>query len=87
MTLVGSLLFGLVISVAAAADSPPASKTKASGCCSKPAGTSAKLVSRPTADSLGTDVLISLEDSVEPLRKRFNAEADKPRVVAILSPT
>ena len=31
--------------------------------------------------------LISLADSLEPLRRQFNAEKDKPRVLAILSPT
>ena len=34
-----------------------------------------------------SEPLISLADSLEPLRDRFNAEKDKPRVLAILSPT
>ena len=32
-------------------------------------------------------LLISLEESISPLVEHFNAYADKPRVVAILSPT
>lgn len=32
-------------------------------------------------------LLISLEESISPLVEHFNAHADKPRVVAILSPT
>ncbi len=31
--------------------------------------------------------LISLADSLKPLQDRFNAEKDKPRFVALLSPT
>ncbi len=31
--------------------------------------------------------LISLADSLKPLQDRFNAAKDKPRFVAILSPT
>ncbi len=31
--------------------------------------------------------LISLADSLAPLRDRFNAEQGKPRLVALLSPT
>jgi len=29
----------------------------------------------------------SLADSLDPLRDRFNADRDKPRFIAILSPT
>lgn len=32
-------------------------------------------------------LLVSLADSLEPLRDRFNAAKDKPRFVALLSPT
>ncbi len=35
----------------------------------------------------GGTSLISLADSLTPLQERFNAAVDKPRVVAILSPT
>lgn len=31
--------------------------------------------------------LISLADSLKPLQERFNAQKDKPRFVALLSPT
>ncbi len=34
-----------------------------------------------------SEPLISLADSLKPLRDQFNAEKDKPRVLAILSPT
>jgi hypothetical protein len=34
-----------------------------------------------------SEPLISLADSLDALRERFNAEKDKPRVLAILSPT
>ncbi len=32
-------------------------------------------------------VLVSLADSLAPLRDRFNANSDKPRLLALLSPT
>ena len=40
----------------------------------------------PTDDTK-SPALISLADSLEPLRDGFNRATDKPRVVAILSPT
>ncbi len=39
------------------------------------------------ATPVGGTSLISLADSLTPLQERFNAALDKPRVVAILSPT
>lgn len=36
---------------------------------------------------VGGTSLISLADSLAPLQERFNAAVDKPRVLAILSPT
>ncbi len=39
------------------------------------------------ADDTRSSPLISLADSLEPLREGFNRATDKPRVVAILSPT
>ncbi len=36
---------------------------------------------------VGGTSLISLGESLAPLKERFNAAVDKPRVVAILSPT
>lgn len=36
---------------------------------------------------IGGTSLISLADSLAPLKERFNAAVDKPRVLAILSPT
>jgi len=35
----------------------------------------------------GSDRLTSLADSIAPLRDQFNAERDKLRLVALLSPT
>ena len=40
----------------------------------------------PAADTK-SPALISLAESLEPLRDGFNRATDKPRVVAILSPT
>ena len=31
--------------------------------------------------------VIDLHDSLEPLRQRFNAERDRPRILAVFSPT
>ena len=36
---------------------------------------------------VGGTSLISLADSLAPLQERFNAAVNKPRVLAILSPT
>ena len=36
---------------------------------------------------IGRSSLISLADSLAPLKERFNAAADQPRVLVILSPT
>ena len=36
---------------------------------------------------VGRSALISLADSLAPLKEHFNAAADRPRVLAILSPT
>lgn len=40
-----------------------------------------------SAQSAAGGSLVSLKGSLKPLQERFNAAADKPRVVAILSPT
>ncbi len=39
------------------------------------------------ASASGDAGLISLADSLEPVKTAFNADSAKPRVVAILSPT
>ncbi len=39
------------------------------------------------ARPVGGTSLISLGESLAPLQERFNAAVDKPRVLAILSPT
>lgn len=39
------------------------------------------------ASASGDAGLISLADSLEPLKNSFNADSTKPRVVVILSPT
>ena len=45
------------------------------------------MVAWSSATVSGDSSLISLADSLEPLKNGFNADATKPRVVAILSPT
>ena len=40
-----------------------------------------------SADDIQAPALISLAESLEPLRDGFNRAADKLRVIAILSPT
>ena len=40
-----------------------------------------------TADTAQAGKMISLGDSLAPLRSRFNADKDKVRLVALLSPT
>ncbi|HKQ50280.1 MAG TPA: hypothetical protein VJZ71_19560 [Phycisphaerae bacterium] len=35
----------------------------------------------------GPSRLVTLGDSIEPVRSTFNADRDKPRVVAVFSPT
>ncbi len=44
-------------------------------------------VALPAAESDSSVEVTSLGDSIEPLKTRFNDEKDKPRFVAILSPT
>ena len=41
----------------------------------------------PPVEPEGSMTLISLADSLQPLRERFNSEKDKHRFIAILSPT
>ena len=52
-------------------------------------GLVAALMLSPYTDAKapGGERLTSLAESLEPLRERFNADAGKLRVVAILSPT
>jgi hypothetical protein len=39
------------------------------------------------SDEMGVVPVMSLADSLKPLRDRFNADRDKLRFIAILSPT
>ncbi len=60
--------------------------------CSSPerSGYSAMAKHYNTSDTHGggdDGVLVSLADSLAPLRDRFNADRGKPRLVALLSPT
>ena len=49
--------------------------------------TSFLVVPHTVGKPVGGKSLISLADSLAPLQERFNAAVDKPRVLAILSPT
>ena len=91
MTCVTILLMAL-----ATGDTPPVSETSAAeapnakGCCATQAPKSsrtAKLAGDRAAGGMTGTGLLSLENSLQPMIERFNAAADKPRLVAILSPT
>ena len=69
---------GLVLALVSACWSP-----ERSSCCDM-----VKHDDTSNARRAGDDrVLISLADSLAPLRDRFNTDKGKPRLVALLSPT
>jgi hypothetical protein len=62
------------------------------GCGTSMAGGSSSTMGKQTCRSKVGDAeeargLISLADSLGPLRTRFNSDRDKPRLVALVSPT